>query len=475
MFGLHGLKQDLRYSFRTMAKAPGFTGVALLTLVLGIGATTAIFSVVNAVLLRPLPYREVKSLVHVLANDPQDARAGVSYRTYETWRSQNRSFVEMAVYYRNSGWSRVTIGGTVEPQSLQASFSSANFFTVMGVATILGRTFDESEERRREPVAVLSNALWARRFGRDRNVVGKTIEVDGRAFTIIGVMPGEFQFPARDTQMWLPITTNRYWLEGPQRNGIHTLGNYMRWNVVARLRPQVTPAMALADITAIAGRLSTEDPDWNMGGLGAKVVPLSVEITGNARLALLVLLGSVSLVLAIACSNVANLMLARGAVRSRELAIRTALGATQSRIIRQVLTESLVLVSLSACCAIILAAAAIRLLVRFGPPDLPRLEETQIDAGVLCFTLGASIFAAFLFGILPAVRAGQSDPNCSLKSGAPTTARFRGIRTGGVLVVTEFALAVVLLAGAGLLIRSWLAVEAADLGFRADHVLTMRV
>jgi len=212
-----------------------------------------------------------------------------------------------------------------------------------------------------------------------------------------------------------------------------------------------------------------------MGGLGAKVVPLSVEITGNARLALLVLLGAVSLVLAIACSNVANLMLARSAVRSRELAIRTALGATQSRIIRQVLTESLVLVSISACFAVLLAAAAIRLLVRFGPPDLPRLEETQIDARVLCFTLGVSIFAALLFGILPAVRAGRNDPNSSLKSGGRTVAAGFRIRTGGVLVISEFALAVVLLAGAGLLIRSWLAVEAADLGFRADHVLTMRV
>jgi len=223
-------------------------------------------------------------------------------------------------------------------------------------------TTTKKQGQRRYSFAVLRigfPCLWARRFGRDRNVVGRTIEVDGRAFTIIGVMPGEFQFPARDTQLWLPITTNRYWLGGLQRDNIHTLGNYVRWNVVAGLGPQVTPAMALADITVIAGRSSTEDPDWNMGGLGAKVVPLSVEITGNARLALWVLLGSVSLVLAIACSNVASLMLARGAVRARELAIRTALGATQSRIIRQVLTESLVLVSISACCAILLASVAI--------------------------------------------------------------------------------------------------------------------
>jgi len=367
----------------------------------------------------------------------------------------------------------VTIGGVVEPQPVQAGFTSANFFSVMGVAPILGRVFDEGEERRREPVAVLSHAVWERYFGGESGVLGKTIEVGGRAFTIIGVMPPAFQFPARETMLWLPITTNRYWLDRPQRDNLHARGYYMRWNLVARLRPRATPEMARADLAAIAGRLAREDSDWNMG-LGIKVAPLSVEIAGNAKLALLVLFASASLVLLIAASNVANLMLAQGAVRARELAVRTALGATESRIVRQALTESLLLVSWSAAGAVLLAAAAIRLLVRFGPADLPRLAETRIDGWVLCFTLGVSALAALGFRLLPAWRAGRNDPLAALKTGGRTAIAGR-MRTGGLLAASEFALAVVLLAGAGLLLRSLREVERIDLGFRPDHVLTMHV
>jgi putative ABC transport system permease protein len=473
MFRLGELKQDLSYTFRMMRKYPGFTAAACSTLVLGIGATTAVFSVVEAVLLRPLPYMEPERLVHVLANDPQDARAGVAYRSFEAWRSQNRTLADVAAYYRNSGWSRVTIGAGVEPQSVQAGFTSANLFSVMGVAPMLGRVFDEAEEKRREPVAVLSNAIWQRDFGGEPGVLGKTIEVDGRAFTIIGVMPRAFQFPARETMLWLPVTTNRYWLDRPQRDDLHARGYYMRWNLVARLRPRATPDTARADLAAIAGRLARGDPDWNMG-LGIKVAPLGVEVAGDAKLGLLVVLGSASLVLLIACSNVANLMLARGAVRARELAVRTALGATHGRIVRQVLTESLLLVSWSAAGAVFLALAATRLLVRFGPTDLPRLDETRIDGWVLCFTLGVSALAALLSGLPPAWRAGHSDPISALKAGGRTATTAR-IRTGGLLVVSEFALAVVLLAGAGLLLRSLREVERIDLGFRPDRVLTMHI
>ncbi len=475
MLRLDGVRHDLRFAFRTMAKSPGFTGVAFLTLVLGIGATTAIFSVVNAVLLRPLPYKESDRLVHVLGNDPGDARAGVSYDSFELWRSQNRTFADLAVYYRNTGWSRVTIGGALEPQSGQAGFISANFFPLMGVSPVLGRVFGEAEEKRREPVAVLSSAVWERYFGREPGVLGRTIEVDGRAFTIIGVMPREFRFPAPETLLWLPITTNRYWTERPARDSVHGRGYFMRWNVVGRLGRDATPEMALANITEISGRMASENADWNMG-MGLKVAPLTVEISGNARLGLLVLLASASFILLIACSNVANLMLARGAVRMRELAIRTALGATQGRIVRQVMSESLVLVSLSAVCAVLLAAAGTRILVRFGPADLPRLQETRIDGWVLCFTLGVSAVAAFLFGTLPALRAGQSNPIGALSAGGRTLTPGRGrIRAGGLLVGAEFALAVVLLAGAGLLLRSLAEVERVDLGFRPDRVLTMRI
>ena len=473
MFRLGELRRDLNYAFRTMRKSPSFTAVACATLVLGIGANTAVFSVVDAVLLRPLPYAEPENLVHVLADDPHDARAGVSYRAYEVCRSQNRTLAALAVYYRNSGWSRVTIGGAVEPQSVQAGFTSANFFSVMGVAPILGRAFDESDERHRQPVAVLSGTLWERYFGRASGALGKTIEVDGRAFTIIGVMPRTFQFPARETMLWLPISTNRNWLDHPPRDSFHARGYYMRWNLVGRLRPHATAGMASAELAEVAGRLAREDPDWNMG-LGIKVSPLNVEIAGNAKLALLALFASASLVLLIACSNVANLMLARGAARARELAVRTALGATQSRILRQVLAESLLLVSLSATCAVFLAIKAVRLLVRFGPADLPRLDETRIDGWVLCFMVALSALAALLFGLLPALLAGRSDPIAALKSGGRTATSGR-IRTGGLVVVSEFALAAVLLAGAGLLLKSLREVERIDLGFRADRVLTMHV
>jgi len=408
MFQFGELRRDLGYALRMMRKFPGFTAVACGTLVLGIGATTAVFSVVEAVLLRPLPYTEPENLVHVLADDPLDARAGVSYRSFEVWRSQNRTFTDLAAYYRNSGWSRVMIGRSVEPQFVQAGFTSANFFSVMRVAPLLGRVFDEADERRREHLAVLSYAIWERCFGEEPGVLGKTIAVDGQHFTIIGIMPREFQFPARETMLWLPITTNRYWLDRSRQDSLHSRGYYMRWNLVGRLRPRVTPFVALADLTTIAGGLRREDPDWNMG-LGIRVSPLTVDVAGNAKLALTVLFSSASLVLLIACSNVANLMLARGAVRARELAVRAALGATESRIVKQMIAESLPLVSVSAAGAVLLTIAATRLLVRFGPTDLPRLAETRIDEWVLCFTLAVSALATVLFAPVPALRAGRGD------------------------------------------------------------------
>jgi putative ABC transport system permease protein len=468
-------RQDVLYAARSLRQSPGFTAIATITLVLGISATTALFSIVNAVLLRSLPYFEPDRLVHVLSDDPRDSRSGVPWRAFAVMTSQDGPFSGIAAYYRNTGWSRVTIGGTQQPETAQAGFTTEGFFSTLGVLPSLGRVFNEDEVRHREPLAVLSEPLWQRRFNSDPSAIGSMIDIDGRAFTVIGVMPRSFQFPARETQLWLPITTNRYWDDQLARDGVHGRGYYMRWNVVGRLQAHVTTGAVARYVDRIGTQLAHEDPDWNIG-LALKVVPLGVEITGNTRLGLLVLFGSACLVLLIGCANIANLLLARGAGRLQELSVRAALGATQGRIIRQILTESLVLVAVSACGAVVLARAAIRVLVLYGPADLPRLDETNMDWRVLCFAIGVSGVAAIFFAIVPALRAGRTDPGEYLKqSGRTSTDSKATVKAGAVLIVFEFAFAVVLLVGSGLLIRSLQAVEGVRLGFVADNVLTLQI
>lgn len=472
---LDPLRQDVVYASRALKRSRGFTAVACLTMVLGIGATTALFSVLHAVLLRSLPYHEADSLVHVLGDDPHDSRSGVSFRVVEDLRSANGLFSRVAVYYRNTGWSRITFGGAGDAESMQAGFTSASFFTTLGVSPSLGRVFDEAEERQRAPVAVLSTALWQRRFGGNPAVIGRTVEIDGRIATVIGIMPPEFRFPARDTQLWLPITTNRFWGDQPVRDGVHTRGFYARWNVVGRLRPGISAGAADAALQELQKRLAREDPDWNLGS-GIRALPLRIEINTNARLALLVSFGSVCLVLLIACANVAHLLLARGAVRAREFSVRAALGATAGRMTQQLLTETLLLVTVAACGAMLLAEVLIRLLVQYGPPDLPRLDEARIDWAVVSFTLLISALATLLAGILPALRAGHNDPSEHLKSGRRTTTDSRVMtRTGSLLVVSELAFAVLLLVTCGLLLRSLHAAESVPLGFSPDHLLTARI
>jgi putative ABC transport system permease protein len=345
----------------------------------------------------------------------------------------------------------------------------------LGVLPSLGRVFNEDEVRHREPLAVLSESLWQRRFHSDPSTIGRMIDIDGRAFTVIGVMPRSFQFPARETQIWLPITTNRYWDDELSRDGVHGRGYYMRWNIAARLRPDATAGAAAQYVDRLTSQLTGEDPDWNMG-LALKAVPFGVELSGNTRLGLLVLFGSACLVLLIGCANVANLLLARGSARLQELSVRVALGATGGRIIRQVLTESFVLVGVSACGAVLLARVVIRTLVLYGPAELPRLDETTIDWRVLCLAVGVSGLAALIFGIVPALRAGRSDPGDYLKQGGRTHTDSKAtVRAGAVLIVSEFAFAAVLLIASGLLIRSLQAVEGVRLGFAADNVLTLQV
>jgi predicted permease len=474
---LETLVQDVRYGLRQLRRNPGFTAVAVITLALGIGADTAIFSVIEAVLLRPLPYKDPGRLA--LLTDPQDHKDGAFlYKDLEAWRVENRSFRDLAVYYRDSGYSRVTLTAGDEPESVQGAFVSANLFRSMGVAPLLGRVFTPEEEARGERVVLLSYGLWLRRFGGSEDVTGKTLQINGINSVIIGVMPESFQFPDLDQQFWAPITTNPYWNDSAVTTNIdprHTGYFYERWQAIGRLKPGVSSKQAQAEMTAVFTRTQRADPDKNRG-TGIDVVPLRINLSGNTRRALTVLFGAVFFVLLIACCNVANLVLERGAGRDREMAVRTALGAERRRLIRQLLTENAVMAIFSGILGLFLASVGVRALVALGPPDIPRLNEAGLDIGVLAFTLGISLFAAVLFGLAPALKMWQNGPNESLKSGCRAASGSVDLRrTRGVLVIAELALAVILLTGAGLLVRSFLATEAVNPGFRPEHVLTMQV
>jgi predicted permease len=456
---------DVGYSLRVLRKNKSFTLVTVLTLALGIGASTAIFSLVNAVLLRPLPYRDPGHLVFV-GTDAKDADRAIAYKHYEGWR-QTKSLEDLAIFYRNSGWSRVTLT-TDEPVFAQGTFASANFFSVMGISPVIGRAFTADEVARRERLLVLSDGLWKRKFGGSTGALGKTLLVNGQSFQIIGVMPASFQFPGRDVQFWAPITTNTNWTDQPAPDGIHSLGYFWRWHAVGRLQAGVPAETAQAELNAI-GAHWRGDPGFEFKS--ARVVPLQVEVANSVRLALYMLLGSVLFVLLIGCSNVANLMLAQGAARYREMAIRTALGARRGRLVRQLITESLVLSFIAGCLGLAVASYGAQILVSLAPGDIPRLEQTGTDIWVLGFTFGISLLAAVVFGFIPAIKTSRGNPGDALKAGAHTVVRKS--RTRDLLVVSEFALSLLLLTGAGLLIRSLMAVEEVDPGFRMDKVITM--
>jgi putative ABC transport system permease protein len=459
------LGEDLRYGVRVLRKNPVFTLVAVGTLALAIGANTAIFSVMEAVILRPLPYHEPARLV-LLAG-------GTTYTDFQAWKSQSQTFADMAVYYRLGGRSQITLTGNGEPESVQGAFVSSNFLPLLGVPPLIGRWFTPGEEARHERVIVLSYPLWNRRFAARTDVLGKVLRLDGVDWLVVGVMPRSFQFP--EAQLWAPITSNRYWGEIIRFDPNYSRYAYARWDVIGRLKPGETFASAQAEMDAIQSRLEQEVPDRNRASR-ITVVPFRVNLSGTTRLTLYVLFGAVSFLLLIACSNVANLVLARGAARGREMAVRTALGAGRARLVRQMLTESLLLAFLSGCIGAVLAAFGVLALIALAPPDIPRLSEATLNPEVLVFAVAVSILAALLFGMAPALRISRCDPQESLKSGGRGISWMASLaRTRGILVVLEFALAVTLLTGAGLLVRSFLTLAAVDPGFEAEHVLTMRV
>ena len=452
------LWQDLSFGARMLLKQPGFTIIAALTLALGIGANITIFSVVNAALLRPLPYPEAEQLVFLWSESPQrniKERAS-AWANVADWRNQSQSFAEIAVFDPTV----MTLTGAAEPEPVVIVGASANLFSLLGVAPVLGRAFTADDEQRR--VVVLSYGLWRRRFGASPDIVGQMVEIDGARSQVIGVMPESFQFPNQAAQVWRPT------LVGEAEKTKRDRGF---WRVVGRLKAQTTLAQAQTEMNLIAERLAQAYPETNKD-LGVNVVPFQFQFTGrNVRLALWILFGAVVFVLLIACTNVANLMLARNLAREREMAIRMALGAGRMRLIRQLLTESALLALLAGAVGLFIARFGLQLLLRFSPPNVANLDSVAIDGQALAFALVVSLLTGALFGLLPAWKVSQSHPGAALKEGRSASGGISGRRARGLLVVAEFSLAVLLLSGAGLLLRSFLRVQAIDPGFDAAHAL----
>jgi putative ABC transport system permease protein len=463
---LNDFWQDLTYAARLLVKQPGFTAIAVLTLALGIGANVTIFSVVNSVLLRPLPYPEADRLVYLWSEAPmQNIRERASaYANFSEWRNQNKSFEDLAVLDPTV----VTLTGSAEPEQVMSIRASANLFPLLGVAPMLGRTFTADEEQQKLRVVVLSHGLWRRRFGASQGVLGQTIEIDGVSSQMIGVMPESF-LPDSENRIWEPHTLFPDWEAQKTQRGAGS------WQVVGRLKAQVSLAQAQAEMNAIAQLLEQAYPEANKG-LGVKLVPSQLQHTGaNVRLALWMLFGAVVLVLLIACTNVANLMLARGIAREREMAIRMALGAGRLRLIRQLLTESALLVLLAGAVGLLLASWGVWAVLNFSPGNLPRLDGVAIDGEALAFTGVVSLLTGLLFGLAPALKISQTQPGAAMKEGRSSSGGVSGRRLRGVLVITEFSLAVLLLAGAGLLLRSFSKLQAVDPGFDPAGVLSMQL
>lgn len=463
---LEALWQDLRFGARMLFKQPGFTAIAVLTLALGIGANITIFSVVNSVLLRPLPYPNSDRLVYLWSDSPRlNIRERASaYGNFSEWRDQNRSFEDMAVFDPTV----VTLTGAVEPEQVMSMRASANLFPLLGVAPMLGRTYTAEEERQKARVVVLSHGLWRRRFGATPGILGQTIEIDGLRSEVIGVMPKHFR-SGEETPIWEPHTLFPDWEADKARRGTGS------WQVIGRLKPRVSVAQAQTEMNIIAQRLEQAYPDANKG-LGVNLVPIQLQYTGsNVRLALWMLFGAVVLVLLIACTNVANLMLTRGIAREREMAIRMALGAGHLRLIRQLLTESALLVLLAGVVGLLIANWGIWAILSYSPANLPRLESVAIDARVLAFTTIVSLLTGLLFGLAPAVKISETQAGAALKESRHASGGISGRRLRGVLVITEFSLAVLLLAGAGLLLRSFSKLQAVDPGFDPARVLILQL
>jgi putative ABC transport system permease protein len=464
--------QDIRFGIRVLTKNRGFTLVALLTLALGIGANTAIFTVVNAIVFRPLPFTAPQQLVGVWTRDLQrpDSQYPVSLPTFRDWQQQTRSLSGVAAYAFN----RFHLSGKEGPDETRGVFATTNFFDVMGVTPALGRALQPADER--ENVVVLSDELWRRRFNSDRNVLGKTINLNAETFTVVGVMPPSFRFPTPDIELWSTLASI-YNLQSAKPNGPDWInGRSLRgYRVVGRLRNGVPVEQAQAEMSALAERLAQTYPNSD-GGTGVVLVPLRTQIVGNYQKPLVVLLVAVGFILLIACANVANLMMARTAARDREIAIRRAMGAGQMRLIRQMLTESILLATVGGGIGLLLAAWGVQLLLGLTPKEIPRLEGVSVDRWTFIFTFAVSIGTGVLFGLAPAWHARRLSLNESLREGGRGIAGMARVkRVRALLVMSEIALAVMLLVGAGLMLKSFQRLTDISPGFNTDNLLTMSV
>jgi predicted permease len=466
------LRQDLRYAWRSLVKSPGFAMVVVLTLAVGIGANTAIFSVLHAVVLRDLPYRDADRLALLWTmNLRQNLRDGSSYLNFRDWKEMSHAFEDMAVY-RRPNLTRATLTGVREPERIHVALVGPGFFRVLGAPPFLGRTLDAADVDGGHRAIVISHSLWRQRFAGDPGVIGRSIQIDGDGAQVIGVMDADFTFPSADVQVWSPISVLPMW-QRIQHDPASRGGDPLL--VIGRLHPSATMDSARAELTAIAAHLRAAYPASN-GGLGIAIEPLVDHVLGaRTGESLWMLLGAVGLVLLISCANVANLALARGAARRHEVSLRIALGASRLRLVRQALTENLVLASMAAGAGLLFAWFGVAVLRQWASAALPRLDRVSLDPAVVLFALAVSLCGVFA-GLLPALKLPAANPMGAIAEAGPRKSRSIGtrrLRHG--LVIAELALAVILLSAAGLLIRSFVRVQGIDRGFDSAHVLLLQV
>jgi putative ABC transport system permease protein len=455
------LIQDLRYGMRMLIRNPAFTTVAVITLALGIGANAALFSVVNGVLLKSLPFKDPDRLLFVWETNSRLSSSTIpaSKLNYRDWKEQNHAFDSIAARQPLS----VNLTSNDKPEKIQGEKIAAEYFQVLGIDPIAGRVFLAEEDKPGgERVVLLSHGLWQRRFGGDPKIVGQTITINGQGTTVVGIMPNDYR---PNIEFWIPLAID---FTNSDRS-LHEI------QVIGRLAPGMTQEQAQAEMNTIAARLAEQYPDLN-AGWGVALVPVHQMIVQNIRPALLVLLGAVGFVLLIACTNVANLLLARAASREREIAIRIALGASRFRLVRQVLTESVLIALIGGSLGVLVALWGTDFLVGLNPQGIPRAHEIGVDARVLGFALGVSILSGIVFGLVPALQASKPNLNETLKeSGKSSAGNLRGRHIRSALVITEVALALVLLVGAGLLIKSFSKLQEIDAGFNREKLLTLQM